>query len=183
MEGTKMPLTKALLNLIYATGQVAVDFYYITHDAKYHRAAFARGGHEYVEELKGIKRKRIYNCLHQLKRSKFITINKIQNQLLVSLTDKGKQSNLISNLKQSKVNNNKYTIVIFDIPQSHNNIRKKFRRILKQSEFYKLQQSVWAINKDAYKILKIYIKETNLTNWVNIFYGYNLLNKNNHKFH
>ena len=178
MEGTKMPLTKALLNLIYRTGEIAVDFYYITHDAKYHRGAFMRGGHEYVEELERFRNKRKAYCvLQRLKYSKYVEVNKIANKLIVKLTDKGKRSALISNLNSATKCKDYYVVVIFDIPESKRVVRRQFRLLLRQGGFVKLQQSVWISKKDVYKIIIEFIKKAGIASWVKVFYGSQLFKR------
>ncbi len=167
-----MPLTKALLNLIYATGEIAVDFYYITHDAKYHRGAFMRGGHEYVEELERLKDKRkLYFKIRQLKSSKYVEINRRGSKLMLKITEKGRRAILIDALRRADKCVNGYTFVVFDIPESKRRIRQQFRLLLKQGGFVKLQQSVWFNQKDVYKLLVGFIKEVEIESWVRVFYG------------
>lgn len=182
MEGSKLPLTKVLLNIIHATGEIAVDFYYIAHDAKYHRVAFARGGHDLVVELKRLnklknKKRKLSRTLYQLKKSKYIDVNKVGDRLMVNLTDKGRISILLSRLNNVSLCKKHYVVVIFDIPETKNVIRRHFRQILKSAGFIKLQQSVWISKKDVYKILNEFVEYLGIKSWVKIFYALNLSDK------
>ncbi len=80
-----------------------------------------------------------------------------------------------------KLPKGEYVVVIFDIPQKQKNVRDELRWFLKQNDFFKIQQSVWATDRRVYKELKDLINELGIGKWTNVFLAKNLLNSPNFK--
>ncbi|MEK7496894.1 MAG: hypothetical protein AAB657_03245 [Patescibacteria group bacterium] len=167
-------ITNFILNSLYASGLAAVEFYVWTYNLKrwqYHYES-NREWRDYQKYVKNRNKSR--KLLHNLKRSKYIKINKTGDKIIVSLTNKGKMAALKNSLLQTKKMSDKYTVVIFDIPEIARLARVLFRKLLKEASFKKLQQSVWISNGDARDIMIKFIKEQKIDKWVNVFYATNL---------
>jgi len=175
----KLPTTKLLLALLSSTGKVAIDFYTLLYDLKFHRGDYVRGGHALVKEYQRFNKQREAKvALQQLKRAKYIQAQKIGNRLMVSLTAKGRAATLSAQLKAAQPRGDKLaTVVIFDIPESQNNARRQLRLLLRQSGFTKLQQSVWQSKGDTYHLLAEFIKQVKLERWINVFRAKDFLNR------
>ncbi len=172
-------ISQIILTALYGSGLAMVEFHNFIND-------FRRWGYHYESNrewqnyLKYIKnKKKSYRLLYNLKRSKYIKINKTGDKIIVSLTNKGKMAALKNSLLQTKKMSDKYTVVIFDIPETARLARVLFRKLLKEASFKKLQQSVWISNCDARDIMIKFIKEQKIDKWVNVFYATNLFKKSN----
>ncbi|MBI2633440.1 MAG: CRISPR-associated endonuclease Cas2 [Parcubacteria group bacterium] len=92
--------------------------------------------------------KQITDNFCYLRRRGLVKVEKRNNQIYISLTQKGKdaagklQIDYLE-IKKSKKWDKKWRIVIFDIPQSKRIYREALRGKLKQLGFYRLQQSIW----------------------------------------
>lgn len=176
MESIKtIPSSKIILNLIawamQKTNDFSIDYWHLLYDLKHWPSAYRQGGHAYVSELKKIKNKKVARkTVYNLKQKGYIKTHQAGEKLLITLTDKGKRVTLSERLKLAKLlPYHTYTIVIFDIPETENFVRRRFRWLLKQSDFVKLQQSVWASPRDVFSIMINFIKELKLEKWVNVF--------------
>ncbi len=94
------------------------------------------------------KKHSMENLFYRLKKEGSIAIEKKNNQIYISLTEKGRrkagrfQINALHIPKQ-KHWDKKWRIVIFDIPDNHRVKREALRGLLKRLKFYQLQKSVW----------------------------------------
>ena len=100
------------------------------------------------KNAKKYKRKRAYDAFYRLKKDGYINIKKINNQIYISLTEKGKKRAGWLQIDALKINkpkkwDKKWRLIIFDIAQSKVNIREAFRGKLRELGFYPLQKSVW----------------------------------------
>ncbi len=176
-ENQKVPISKIILTLLAQTGQTAIDYYNFFADLKFNRGYYLRGGHDLVVKMKKLQEEKLIKVtLKNLQRSNYIKAKKIGQRLTIFLTKKGLASTLAIRLKQSPTSKHKLaTVVIFDIPQSQNAARRQFRLLLRQGGFTKLQQSVWASQRDNYNLVIEFVKQTKLTPWVNVFHANNFL--------
>ncbi|MBI5733752.1 MAG: CRISPR-associated endonuclease Cas2 [Candidatus Kerfeldbacteria bacterium] len=111
-------------------------------------------------------------ALRNLERSNYIKTKRLGQKIFISLTSKGQIELLSGELKQAKPNPQKiYTVVIFDIPESQRAVRDQVRYLLKQSDFKKLQQSVWVSRLDNYETVRKFIKQHQAQAWLNVFRG------------
>ncbi|MEK7496596.1 MAG: hypothetical protein AAB657_01690 [Patescibacteria group bacterium] len=172
-------ISNTVLTSLYASGLAAVEFYNWTNNFK-HWGYHYESNREWKDYLKYFKnKKKTRNLLYSLNRRKYIKINKTGDKVIISLTDKGKMAALKNSLLQTKKMSDKYTVVIFDIPETARLARVLFRKLLKEASFKKLQQSVWISNGDARDIMIKFIKEQKIDKWVNVFYATDLFKKLN----
>jgi len=83
-----------------------------------------------------------------LNRRKLIRIKNIDDKVIIELTEKGKKRKLeydINNIKikEHKEWDEKWRMVIFDIPENRKSARDALRRKLKNIGFIQFQRSVW----------------------------------------
>jgi len=69
---------------------------------------------------------------------------------------------------------NKWRLVIFDIPQEFHNKRNRFRKRLKSLGFYKIQKSVFVFPYPCENELAKYCSELNISEYVNVVHAYDL---------
>ncbi len=174
----RKPATKVLLSLLAQTGKTTIDFYTFLNTIRSHQRSFILGGRELIMENKKLENEYFTKLtLKRLKEQNYLRAEKIGRRLMITLTAKGTQTVLTTKLKQAITRTDGLvTVVIFDIPRSQNQARRKFRWLLRQGGFIKLQQSVWASRVDTYKLIANYIKQTKLHYWVNVFQSKNFLN-------
>lgn len=90
-------------------------------------------------------------------------------QLILRLTDKGREKALMSKLLLDDSNwDGKWRIVIFDIPEKRRVTRDILRQKLKSWGFIPWQQSVWVTKKDCTKLLREFIKSIGIKDWVKV---------------
>ncbi|HBQ51040.1 TPA: CRISPR-associated endonuclease Cas2 [Candidatus Daviesbacteria bacterium] len=89
------------------------------------------------------------------------------DQLAYKLTDKGRQKAVWQSviLKDEKWDG-KWRLVIFDIPEKRKQARNLLRRSLKKWGFVAWQKSVWATKKNCTQVLRNFIKNVGIENWV-----------------
>ncbi|MDP3986535.1 MAG: hypothetical protein Q8P77_03880 [Candidatus Veblenbacteria bacterium] len=165
--------TKILLYLLLQAGQLAIDSLTALYDIRRWGSKYVLGGRAYVRELDRFKDKeRLRRAYRSLKRHGYLTERKTAAHSLVAVTNKGKAAILRQQLRQAPVlPKGEYTVVIFDIPETQRLSRRQFRLLLRQSDFIKLQQSVWVSNHDVRGEIANFIKQVKLERWVNVYYG------------
>lgn len=165
------PITKVLLSLLAGTAEAAVDYYALLHALRHHRGTYFHGGLGAVRELARLRRERDARyALRQLQASSYVKARVIGTRLMVSLTAKGRATALATRLRSAPERaDGLATVVVFDVPQSQNSARRRFRLLLRQGEFAKLQQSVWVSRRDTYALLREFIREAKLAAWVTVF--------------
>ncbi len=94
------------------------------------------------------KPKNLSQYFWKLRKQKIIKIEKIGNDHKIVLTENGKKiflrfnyENL--NIKQSKIWDRNFRMIIFDIPESKRTARNSLRDKLKDMDFVKFNDSVW----------------------------------------
>lgn len=99
-------------------------------------------------EWKKINKEKLQKEIRNLYRSKLI--NKQENpdgSITITLTDKGKIRALTYHFEKIRIDkidwDNKWRLVIFDIPEKLKSGRNALRAKLKEAGFYELQKSVW----------------------------------------
>lgn len=94
-------------------------------------------------------KKQLRNAFYSLKRRNFIkVIQEKDDKIKIELTNKGevriKEFSIDSlTIPQPKQWDNKWRVVIFDIPNKFAKARDALRKKLKELNFYQLQKSVW----------------------------------------
>jgi len=168
----RIPLSKLLLIILKGLGETAIELGDLSQAiTQRYSSAWRRGGQSFVADLKRLRQRQILQqTLNQLKRSQYLSAQRIGKRLLISLTNKGKADDVVQKLLHAKPYTEKFsTVVIFDVPRTHNWARKQFRQLLKQGGFIKLQQSVWISSKDTYDVIAKFIKQVKIQAWVNVF--------------
>ncbi|HBV33681.1 TPA: CRISPR-associated endonuclease Cas2 [Patescibacteria group bacterium] len=173
-----IPLTKMILLTLAGLADTAVDLGNLTTAVgQRYGSAWRRGGQEYVAELKRLRRKQILRTtINQLRYRKYITARSVGQRLLITLTNKGHAATIVYRLKLAKPHPpGRYTVVIFDVPESQAAARKQLRLLLKQGGFCKLQQSVWLSQTNTYQTVAEFVQQTKLFEWVNVYQADHLL--------
>ena len=102
-----------------------------------------------AENKTGFNKKQISNALGNLKRQKFIELEKYnEDKITVKLTNKGKKRIMefsfdLLKIKKPRKWDGKWRIVIFDIPNRYKNAREALRHKIKELGLRQLQKSVW----------------------------------------
>lgn len=115
-----------------------------------------------IKKDKNYKRKKIYDSFYNLRKQGCIKFTKNNNQIYISLTEKGKEKAGIYqindlDIKKPKKWDGKWRIVLFDISEQKKIKRETFRGKLKELGFYPFQKSVWIHPyncKDEIELLK-----------------------------
>ena len=107
-----------------------------------------------LAKLKKYKKKNIQDNFYNLKKRGYIQIKQKNNQIYISLTEKGRKKAgwlQIDSLKICKPKkwDRKWRVVIFDIVELKKIHREAFRGKLKELGFYPLQKSVWVYPFDC----------------------------------
>lgn len=127
---------------------------------------FAYNTHHYVYGEPNLDRYQLYHIVHRLKEKGWVKTYKNEGKIIVKLTGRGRNQLAIeSALKQHKWDG-QFRIVIFDIPEKHRKVRDVLRRRLKEWGFVAWQKSIWASKKDLADLLRDFIKELGVEEWV-----------------
>lgn len=112
----------------------------------------------------------LYQAIKGLREKGYIELTKNdEKRILMRLTSKGKQELKIRQLLEEKNWDGKWRIVIFDIPEKHKKLRHVLRWKLREWEFEPWQKSVWVSKKDLVKLLRDFVKEIGISQWVKVF--------------
>ena len=124
----------------------------------------------YLRRVDRIPYKNYYNTVWQMKKRGIVKVESKKGKKFIQLTKKGQLQALLykSKLPRSGKWDGKWRIVVFDIPESARIQRNLLRRLLRDAEFIKLQNSVfispYSLNREAIK----YLKETKLIDYIRI---------------
>jgi len=170
--------SRFLLLLLSQTGKTVFDTIELMTDLNYYFKPFMRHGYGYVKELKKLKKQKdIKLAILRLKRGNYIKNEKIGNKIMFSLTNKGQLIGQLEKFKNAPLHPaGKTTVVIFDIPESQSATRRQFRLFLKQTNFNKLQKSVWINKHDVYNLTIDFVKSLKAKDWIYIFETTNIYN-------
>ena len=99
-------------------------------------------------QWKKYNKKKIYDMFTYLKKREFISIEKNNKQLYISLTEEGKKKAGMFQIDSLQISTPKrwdrqWRILIFDVIEMKKAHREALRGKLKQLDFYPLQKSVW----------------------------------------
>ncbi len=168
---TSKLLLHALADVLQITGETVIELgeFYQALQSGY-GSAFQRGGAGYVAELKRLARQhRVAPGVRVLRRSNYLEARRVGKRIELSLTDKGRRETLAQQLRQGReLPAGAYTLVCFDIPRSENHARRRFRLLLRQAGFTRLQHSVWISSRDCYTTIVKFVRQQKLTSWVNV---------------
>ncbi|OGZ84025.1 MAG: hypothetical protein A2599_00940 [Candidatus Staskawiczbacteria bacterium RIFOXYD1_FULL_39_28] len=112
------------------------------------------------KDLKKYKSKKVYDTFYRLKEQGYVNFYEKNNQIFVSLTEKGKKKAgwmQVDNLKINKPKrwDGKWRVLLFDITELKRLHREALRGKLISMGFTMLQKSVWVIPYNCAKEVKI----------------------------
>jgi uncharacterized protein YuzE len=138
-------------------------FFYLNYPALM-RNMSARAARQYLEyKSKGLPRP-----ISQINKNGWIEIKKLNNEILIKITDDGKIAALQILISQKKKKLLKRTklVVAFDVPELAKETRMMFRRSLKRMGFTQMQKSIWTTNYNVTKEMDQYIRLLKIDRWV-----------------
>lgn len=95
--------------------------------------------------------------------------------LKFKLTASGKDRALWIKMKEENQKwDGKWRIIIWDIPEKRREVRNVLRSKLKELGFQQFQKSVWGTKKNCTKILRKFIKQVGIGDWVMIIESENI---------
>lgn len=151
-----------MANFVLLCIEKAVDGYCRFEDFTYHHYRYHYG-------IPNIKRSELSRVLKRLRENSLVDFID-DDKLMVRLTDKGKEKALLAQmLVKDKKWDGRWRIVVFDIPEKRRVVRDLFRSKLKAWEFIHLQKSVWASKKNCTKVLRDFIRQVGIKDWVIVF--------------
>lgn len=113
-----------------------------------------------------LKKSDISQALKRLREKGFIDFVD-DKTLIFRLTDSGKDQALWIKMREEvKEWDGKWRLIIWDIPEKRRIARDLLRHKLKLFGFKYIQRSVWASKKNCTKVLRDYIKQVGIENWV-----------------
>lgn len=159
---------KSLTNLILLVLEKAVDGTVGFNDFLNHPGPYGMGW-DYP-----VKKPLLSIALKRLREKGWIDFTS-DEQLIVKLTDTGREKAMLASLQQDDSPwDRKWRIVIFDIPEKRRVARNVLRYRLKQWGFKPWQQSVWVTKKNCTKPLREYIKKIGISDWVKVIESDNI---------
>ncbi|MBI1971466.1 MAG: hypothetical protein HYS52_01285 [Candidatus Wildermuthbacteria bacterium] len=138
---------------------------------------------------KAEERRKIATAFYRLKKSRLIVLNKKKDgTFLVELTENGKQRAKEIRYQDIFIQRPKHwdglwRIVIFDIPDKQKNAREALRNRLREWNFFKLQESVWACPWPCEKEIELVVALFQLYPFVNIIHAKSIKNDAQLKAH
>lgn len=159
----KKVITKTILLAL----EKAVDGYIRFEDFTYHHYRYKYG----IPEL---KKSDLALALKRLRENGFVELID-DKQIAFRLTDSGRDRALWEKMKMSNEPwDGKWRVVIWDVPEKRRIARDLLRYKLKMLGFKQVQKSVWASKKDCTKILRKFIKQAGIEDWVMVIESLNL---------
>ena len=126
-----------------------------------------------AQNWKDINEEELKRAIRRLYKSKMISLkeNTDGSETMVTITPKGKQKTLTFkidklSIKPMKKWDNKWRIVLFDVPEKYSRGRDALRQILKQLGFYEYQKSVFAHPFECQSEIDFVIEYFQLKPWV-----------------
>ncbi|QQG43127.1 MAG: CRISPR-associated endonuclease Cas2 [Candidatus Daviesbacteria bacterium] len=153
---------KKVTNFILLALEKSIDGY-VRYDDLIHKPKYYAWGSSWDYPLKKVS---LAKALQRLRKGGFIELID-DKELMLRLTDKGKEKAILAQLQYSEKKwDGKYRIVIFDIPEKRRAARDLLRHNLKSWGFTPWQQSVWVTKKNCTKLLRKYIENIGIEDWV-----------------
>ena len=150
-SGPKSEVAREILELLIMGGAIA-----IAATSPYFIINIVKG----LAKLKKYPNKKVYNAFYNLRKQGLINFYDKNNQIYISLTEKGKQKAgwmQIDNLKIKKPKkwDGKWRLVMFDISNLKRIYREALRGKLKELGFCLFQKSIWITPYNCAKEIKI----------------------------
>ncbi|MBI2593320.1 hypothetical protein HYW44_01600 [Candidatus Daviesbacteria bacterium] len=157
-----------LKDLILEALEKSIDGYVRVEDFLYNTHIYARG---YDRPL---KKSNLSLALKQLREKGYINTEKDGKKLIVRLSQTGQDKAILMKVLQTGEWDGKWRVVVFDIPEDMRKVRNIFRARLKIWRFTPWQKSVWVSKKDLKDVLRKYIRDIGIKDWVKVFESDNL---------
>lgn len=128
---------------------------------------FLYNPHKYLYGYpRNIKKPLLLQSLKRLREKGFIDFIDEQ-KLCLKLTEEGVNQAMLARIKlDNRKWDNIWRLVIFDIPEKKRSVRDILRFKLKEWGFTKIQKSVWASKKDCASILRKFVSDLGISEWV-----------------
>jgi len=150
---------KTLTNLILLVLEKSVDGYARFEDFTYHHYRYRYG----IPEL---KKTSLAKAFKRLREQGLVELTS-DKELVFRLTDRGRDKALWEKMKNSEDKwDGRWRLVIWDIPEKRRLARDLLRFKLKQLGFTQWQKSVWATKVNCTKLLRDFIKQIGVEDWV-----------------
>ncbi len=108
--------------------------------------------------------------LKRLKQQRCIEIHNTSMGLKIVLTDKGIRERFRLRIQEADLfEDERMTMVVFDIPESERGLRQMLRKLLSESGFLPIQRSVWLSPFNAVHELNMLFAAINIRQWIRIF--------------
>jgi len=158
---------KTLTNLILLILEKSVDGYLRFED-------FAQYHYRYKYGVPEVKKSDLARVFKRLREQGLIELIS-DKELIFRLTDQGKDKALWEKMKNSEEKwDGRWRIVIWDIPEKRRLARDLLRFKLKQLGFIQWQKSVWATKINCTKLLRDFIKQIGVEDWVMVLESDNI---------
>ncbi len=163
---TKKSLT-VTAEILLKIFQKTDDLFFFLNYPSLMRNMSVRAARQYLEYKSGGLPKPI----SKIYKNGWIEIQKLNNDILVKITDHGKIAALqICIFKKRKyLPKGKNLVVAFDVPELAKESRTMFRRSLKRMGFKQIQKSIWSTPFNVTKEMNQYIKLLKIERWVLLF--------------
>ena len=121
--------------------------------------------------LRKQSRKKFAFLVYRLKKQGYLKVLKIKDNSAVAITKQGLDKILRINFKlidKKLRKDNKWQMVLFDIPEDKRRSRDLFRNQLKYLGYKSFQKSIWVCPYDTLQETQDLIERYNLRNWVEL---------------
>lgn len=113
-----------------------------------------------------VKKPLLSQAIKRLREKGFIEFIS-DNELIVKLTDVGRDRALWEKMRSGNEKwDGRWRLVVWDIPEKRRQARDLLRFKLKQLGFKQWQKSIWASKINCTKILRDFIKQIGIEDWV-----------------
>lgn len=147
---------KVLTDLILLVIEKSIDGYVKFEDFAYNPLLVGRD----------LKKSELAQAIRRLREKGLVEFIS-DEELSLRLTDSGKDKALWAKMKKGDGKwDGKWRLVIWDIPEKRRQARDLLRFKLKQLGFKQWQQSVWASKIDCTKLLRDFVKQVGIEDWV-----------------
>ena len=132
---------------------------------------------EWSKQNKNEKNKKNFSrIVQELKQNGYLKTLKIKDNKAIMITSKGLEKLFkiqLKTIKKIKRRDNKWQMVLFDIPENKRKQRNYFRKSLQYLGYQQLQKSIWVCQYNTLKETKELIKRYSLKSFVELL----LINK------
>lgn len=123
-----------------------------------------------------VKKSAFAQAIQRLRQKGFVELIS-DKELALRLTDSGKDKVLWTKMKSGNEKwDGRWRLVVWDIPERRRQARDLLRFKLKQLGFKQWQQSIWASKVNCTKLLRDFIKQVGIEDWVMVIESDNIGN-------